>query len=194
MTKKFMNKPMRVLVSQAQRRGLHQAAVISPSLPRPVCALLHAFTPSRAGQARRADAGGHQAVLRGSGEGGVEVRHADRPVRHPHHHAGAYGALSGSCFCIRLHAAATITAGWLFSLAPHVCSRGVCSVLDSIALPHMGGRRRSRVQAVIFCNTKKKVDWLAGKLRDSNHSVSSMHGDMPQKERDAIMAEFRSGA
>ena len=49
-------------------------------------------------------------------------------------------------------------------------------------------------QAVIFCNTKKKVDWLAGKLLESNHSVSSMHGDMPQKERDAIMAEFRSGA
>jgi superfamily II DNA/RNA helicase len=49
-------------------------------------------------------------------------------------------------------------------------------------------------QAVIFCNTKKKVDWLTGKLRESNHSVSAMHGDMPQKEREAIMAEFRSGA
>ena len=47
---------------------------------------------------------------------------------------------------------------------------------------------------MLFCNTKKKVDWLAGKLRESNHSVSAMHGDMPQKEREAIMAEFRSGA
>ncbi|GAA0150796.1 RNA helicase [Lithospermum erythrorhizon] len=48
-------------------------------------------------------------------------------------------------------------------------------------------------QAVIFCNTKRKVDWLTAKMRESNFTVSSMHGDMPQKERDAIMAEFRSG-
>jgi len=49
-------------------------------------------------------------------------------------------------------------------------------------------------QAVVFCNTKVKVDWLAAKMRDSNFTVSAMHGDMPQKEREAIMAEFRSGA
>ena len=28
----------------------------------------------------------------------------------------------------------------------------------------------------------------------ANFTVSAMHGDMPQKERDEIMAEFRSGA
>eukprot|EP01039_Chlorochromonas_danica_P004915 gene4915-5391_t len=48
-------------------------------------------------------------------------------------------------------------------------------------------------QAVIFCNTKKKVEWLAGKMRDNNFTVSAMHGEMPQRERDAIMEEFRSG-
>jgi ATP-dependent RNA helicase len=48
-------------------------------------------------------------------------------------------------------------------------------------------------QAVIFCNTKVKVDWLTTKMRDANFTVSSMHGDMPQKERDAIMADFRGG-
>ena len=31
-------------------------------------------------------------------------------------------------------------------------------------------------------------------MRDANFTVSAMHGDMPQKERDAIMQEFRSGA
>lgn len=30
-------------------------------------------------------------------------------------------------------------------------------------------------------------------MRASNFTVSSMHGEMVQKERDAIMAEFRSG-
>jgi ATP-dependent RNA helicase len=39
-----------------------------------------------------------------------------------------------------------------------------------------------------------KVDWLTEKMREANFTVSSMHGDMVQKEREAIMKEFRSGA
>ncbi len=30
-------------------------------------------------------------------------------------------------------------------------------------------------------------------MREANFTVSSMHGDMPQKERDTIMKEFRAG-
>ena len=48
-------------------------------------------------------------------------------------------------------------------------------------------------QAVIFCNTKRKVDWLTEKMRQNNFTVSAMHGDMPQKERDTIMGEFKCG-
>jgi ATP-dependent RNA helicase len=48
-------------------------------------------------------------------------------------------------------------------------------------------------QAVIFCNTKKKVDWLTEKMRESNFTVQSIHGDMDQKERDEITNQFRSG-
>lgn len=40
----------------------------------------------------------------------------------------------------------------------------------------------------------EQVEWLAEKMRDSNFTVSVMHGDMPQKERDAVMAGFQSGA
>lgn len=36
-----------------------------------------------------------------------------------------------------------------------------------------------------------QVDWLTEKMRQNNFTVASMHGDMVQKERDAIMAEFR---
>jgi superfamily II DNA helicase RecQ len=39
-----------------------------------------------------------------------------------------------------------------------------------------------------------QVDWLTEKMRTNNFTVSAMHGDMPQQERDAIMGEFRSGA
>ena len=38
-----------------------------------------------------------------------------------------------------------------------------------------------------------QVDWLTVKMREANFTVASMHGDMPQKERDAIMKQFRSG-
>ncbi|CAN6700280.1 unnamed protein product [Malus baccata var. baccata] len=48
-------------------------------------------------------------------------------------------------------------------------------------------------QVVIFCNTNRKVDWLTKKMRSNNFTVSSMHGDMPQKEKDAITPEFRAG-
>ncbi|CAI0378099.1 unnamed protein product [Linum tenue] len=59
----------------------------------------------------------------------------------------------------------------------------LCDLYDTLTI----------TQAVIFCNTKRKVDWLTEKMRSSNFTVSSMHGDMPQKERDAIMKEFRDG-
>jgi ATP-dependent RNA helicase len=59
----------------------------------------------------------------------------------------------------------------------------LCDLYDTLTI----------TQAVIFCNTKKKVDWLASKMRDNNFTVSAMHGEMPQRERDAIMEEFRSG-
>ena len=44
-----------------------------------------------------------------------------------------------------------------------------------------------------ICKHEEKVDWLTEKMRKNNFTVSSMHGDMPQKEREAIMAEFRGG-
>lgn len=59
----------------------------------------------------------------------------------------------------------------------------LCDLYDSMTI----------TQAVIFCNTKKKVDWLAESLRKSNFTVVSMHGDMKQEERDNIMNEFRKG-
>ncbi|PVU96949.1 hypothetical protein BB561_000864 [Smittium simulii] len=49
-------------------------------------------------------------------------------------------------------------------------------------------------QAVIFCNTRRKVDWLTEKLREKEFTVSAMHGDMEQGQRDLIMREFRSGS
>jgi translation initiation factor 4A len=49
-------------------------------------------------------------------------------------------------------------------------------------------------QAVIFVNTRRKVDWLTDRLRARDFIVSCMHGDMEQKERNVIMSEFRTGS
>merc|ERR1712193_380504 len=59
----------------------------------------------------------------------------------------------------------------------------LCDLYDSLII----------TQAVIFCNTRKKVDWLVEKMRISNFTVSSMHGEMKQLERESIINEFRSG-
>lgn len=59
----------------------------------------------------------------------------------------------------------------------------LCDLYDTLTI----------TQAVIFCNTKRKVDWLTDKMRDANFTVSSMHGDMDQKQRDQVMNEFRGG-
>lgn len=50
-------------------------------------------------------------------------------------------------------------------------------------------------QAVIFCNTRRKVDYLTDKMRERDHTVSSTHGgDISQQERDVILNEFRTGS
>ncbi|KXJ24965.1 eukaryotic initiation factor 4A-I [Exaiptasia diaphana] len=49
-------------------------------------------------------------------------------------------------------------------------------------------------QAVIFVNTRRKVDYLCSQMHEKDFTVSAMHGDMDQKERDVIMKEFRSGS
>ncbi|CAI9105673.1 OLC1v1004651C1 [Oldenlandia corymbosa var. corymbosa] len=49
-------------------------------------------------------------------------------------------------------------------------------------------------QSVIFVNTRRKVDWLTEKMRNQDHTVSAIHGDMDKNTRDEIMRDFRSGS
>jgi ATP-dependent RNA helicase len=58
----------------------------------------------------------------------------------------------------------------------------LCDLYDSLTIS----------QAVIFCNTKKKVDWLAEKMGKANFTVVKMHGEMEQAEREAVMKAFRN--
>ncbi|KAJ8681234.1 hypothetical protein QAD02_017021 [Eretmocerus hayati] len=60
----------------------------------------------------------------------------------------------------------------------------LCDLYDTLSI----------TQAVIFCNTRRKVDWLTESMHAKDFTVSAMHGDMEQKERDLIMRQFRTGS
>eukprot|EP00448_Togula_jolla_P007986 CAMPEP_0170596816 /NCGR_PEP_ID=MMETSP0224-20130122/15344_1 /TAXON_ID=285029 /ORGANISM="Togula jolla, Strain CCCM 725" /LENGTH=306 /DNA_ID=CAMNT_0010921183 /DNA_START=81 /DNA_END=997 /DNA_ORIENTATION=- len=48
-------------------------------------------------------------------------------------------------------------------------------------------------QAIIYCNTRRKVDFLADQLAKRDFTISTMHAELDQKDRDLVMREFRSG-
>ena len=47
--------------------------------------------------------------------------------------------------------------------------------------------------ALIFCNTKKKVDELVGLLQGRGYFADGLHGDLKQSQRDQVMGKFRHG-
>jgi len=49
-------------------------------------------------------------------------------------------------------------------------------------------------QAIIYCNLRRKVDYLAHEMAKRDFTVSTMHADLTQEERELIMREFRSGS
>jgi translation initiation factor 4A len=48
-------------------------------------------------------------------------------------------------------------------------------------------------QAIIYCNTKHKVEWLENEMTKRDFTVSCIHGELTQPERDKIMKNFRDG-
>ena len=51
----------------------------------------------------------------------------------------------------------------------------------------------SVAQAIIYCNSKRKADWIKDRLIANGFTVESIHGDMRQRERDTILDGFRAG-
>jgi translation initiation factor 4A len=50
------------------------------------------------------------------------------------------------------------------------------------------------VQALIYCNTKKRVEELEQHMTEKDFTVGCMHSDMEQSQRDLVMKQFRQGA
>jgi len=49
-------------------------------------------------------------------------------------------------------------------------------------------------QAIIYCNTRQKADFLSESLAKRDFTISMMHAELTQEERDLVMREFRSGS
>lgn len=47
--------------------------------------------------------------------------------------------------------------------------------------------------ALIFCNTKRKVDEVVDWLQGRGYFADGLHGDMKQRQRDQVMDKFRDG-
>eukprot|EP00401_Gymnodinium_catenatum_P083234 CAMPEP_0117604252 /NCGR_PEP_ID=MMETSP0784-20121206/78585_1 /TAXON_ID=39447 /ORGANISM="" /LENGTH=438 /DNA_ID=CAMNT_0005407265 /DNA_START=333 /DNA_END=1650 /DNA_ORIENTATION=- len=49
-------------------------------------------------------------------------------------------------------------------------------------------------QAIIYCNTRRKADFLTDQLQRRDFTVSTMHAELDQAERNLVMREFISGS
>ncbi len=47
--------------------------------------------------------------------------------------------------------------------------------------------------AIVFCNTKRRVDDLVTELRSRGYAVDGIHGDLTQQKRNKVMDRFRKG-
>jgi ATP-dependent RNA helicase DeaD len=59
----------------------------------------------------------------------------------------------------------------------------LCRLID-IADPHL---------LIIFCNTKRRAEELAGKVKARGYRAEELHGDLKQSQRDRVMGGFRKG-
>ena len=62
--------------------------------------------------------------------------------------------------------------------------------LDTVAALLNGGQYE---RAIAFCNTKNMTDRLAGLLQMRGFSAQAIHGDIPQRAREATLKKFKDG-
>ena len=62
------------------------------------------------------------------------------------------------------------------------------SALESLLLHRQDPSQAN--STVVFCNTRKDAQSVAGKLKSSGFSAAALHGDMEQKDRDQTLIRF----
>ena len=49
-------------------------------------------------------------------------------------------------------------------------------------------------QAIIYCNTRRKVDYLEQQMTQRDFTVSVIHAELDQDARSLVMRQFQSGS
>ncbi|HNW93054.1 MAG TPA: DEAD/DEAH box helicase [bacterium] len=70
-----------------------------------------------------------------------------------------------------------------YEVKPHTKTDILCRLFDA----------NSFKLALVFCNTKRKVDELLETLQARGYLADGLHGDMNQVQRDRVMQKFRKG-
>lgn len=47
---------------------------------------------------------------------------------------------------------------------------------------------------LVFTNTKRRAEWVKGRLRDANVTAADIHGDLSQSQREKTLTGYRAGA
>ncbi len=72
---------------------------------------------------------------------------------------------------------------YFYEANPRFKVETLCRIIDAHQPP----------TSLVFCRTKRSVDQLAQKLQSRGYNADALHGDMSQRERDAVMGRFRRG-
>lgn len=49
-------------------------------------------------------------------------------------------------------------------------------------------------QSIVYCNSRRKVEFLYEEMTAQDYTVSRIHGDLSQEERNEVMRDFRAGS
>ena len=68
-------------------------------------------------------------------------------------------------------------------LEPNEKYQALCDIFSGLRLQ----------QTIVYCNSRRTVDWLEQQMRKDDHVVSCIHADLEPAQRSAIMQAFRTG-
>ena len=72
---------------------------------------------------------------------------------------------------------------YYFDVKEKTKAEALVRIID-VYMPHL---------AMVFCNTKKRVDDLVELLQSRGYFAEGLHGDLKQAQRDKVMQKFRNG-
>ncbi|TNN04174.1 hypothetical protein fugu_001203 [Takifugu bimaculatus] len=105
-----------------------------------------------------------------------------------------HACVGGTSFCQEIDTLKSLSPHIIVGTPGRVFDMLMCRVIFPRAIQMLVLDEADWMLAVIFVNTSRKAEWLAQRLTSEDFTVSVLHGEMEQSERDVVMKEFRSGS